>query len=204
MNRDPGQVTCGTHSHGREVPAWSHIQPGADTSQPRWRDPRATKKPAVVSPAHSVFLSTRLFANIAILKVGSFLFSIFPYKCSPPVHGHKQHTQTPCSPGSQSAPHLCEPSAAHGWSGKVWHAKNQPLLSLSLLATKTTSRFRLSTFRKFSPKLKTPLRDFPDSSKLLETATPPPRSSVSYLRVSSSGFILKILRAQNKSCLKVS
>lgn len=136
MGRDPGQVTCSTHSHGREVPAQPHFQPGADTSQLRWRNPGATKKPAVVSPAYSVFFSTSVYLQVSssiIPKVGSWLFSDFPYRCSPPVWGHKQHTQTPCSPGSQTAPHLSysDPcwvlSAAQGWTGKVWHIKKQSL-----------------------------------------------------------------------------
>lgn len=180
MGRDPGQVTCSTHSHGREVPAQPHFQPGADTSQLRWRNPGATKKPAVVSPAYSVFFSTSVYLQVSssiIPKVGSWLFSDFPYRCSPPVWGHKQHTQTPCS---------LEARQHHTWvtvtlagcyqlhkvgQGRSDTSKNNLFLSLSLLATKTTLGLRLSTFRKLSPKLKTSLRDFPDPSKLLEMAT---------------------------------
>lgn len=178
MGRDRGQVTCSTHSHGREVPAQPHFQPGADTSQLRWRNPGATKKPAVVSPAYSVFFSTSVYLQVSpYLKweVDCFLIS------------HTgAHPQCGATNNTHKLPAALEARQHHTWvtvtlagcyqlhkvgQGRSDTSKNNLFLSLSLLATKTTLGLRLSTFRKLSPKLKTSLRDFPDPSKLLEMAT---------------------------------
>lgn len=160
-----------------------HTQPwqrSTDTSQLRWRDPGATKKTCCSLPSlECVSFHFSLFASVTILKVGSWLFflpsrQVLPAQCRATNNTHK-------------LPVALEAREHHTWvtvtlagchqlhkagQGRFDMPKTNLFLSLSLLATKTTSWLRLSTFRKFSPRLKTPLRDFPDPSKVLAMATP--------------------------------